>query len=267
MGLPAPSEDGTALVTGASSGIGEAIARELASRGYALTLVARREDRLKALAEELSEEHGVEAETARADLGAPGQRDRLATALAKTGRPVDVLVNNAGFGAHGEFTRVDRERLTEMVRVNCEAVVDLTGYFLPGMVERGSGAVINIASVASFQPLPGSATYAASKAFVLSFSEAIRTEVRDKGVVVTAVCPGPVRTEFPEAAGMGAVEDRTPGVVWMSAEEVARDAVNGADRGKRVVVPGAINRVQSLAGQHSPRSVLLPLVNRIWKNV
>ena len=266
MGLPAPSEEGTALVTGASSGIGEAIARELASRGYALTLVARREDRLKALAEELSED-GVTAETATADLGAPGQRERLATALDKTGRSVDILVNNAGFGAHGEFTRVERERLTEMVRVNCEAVVDLTGYFLPGMVERGEGAVINVASVASFQPLPGSATYAATKAFVLSLSEAVRTEVQNRGVTVTAVCPGPVRTEFPEAAGMGAVEDRTPGIVWMSAEDVARDAVDGAARGKRVVVPGTLNRLQSLAGQHSPRSVLLPLANRIWKNV
>ena len=267
MGLPAPSGDGTALVTGASSGIGEAIARELAERGYHLTLVARREDRLTALAEELAQEHGIEAETARADLGAQGQRERLATALGKTGRSVDVLVNNAGFGAHGDFVKVDRERLTEMVRVNCEAVVDLTGYFLPGMVERGRGAVINIASVASFQPLPGSATYAATKAFVLSLSEAIRTEVRDKGVSVTAVCPGPVRTEFPEAAGMGAVEDRTPGIVWMSAEDVAREAVDGADRGKRVVVPGTLNRAQSLLGHHTPRSIILPLANRIWKNV
>jgi short-subunit dehydrogenase len=267
MGLPQPSDDGTALVTGASSGIGEAIARELAGRGYPLTLVARREDRLKALAGELTAEHGVEAETARADLGDARERDRLATALEKSGRRVNMLVNNAGFGAHGEFTRVKRDRLTEMVRVNCEAVVDLTGHFLPPMVERGEGAVINIASVAAFQPLPGSATYAATKAFVLSFSEAIRTEVRGSGVTVTAVCPGPVRTEFPEAAGMGGVEDRTPGIVWMSAEQVARESIDGAERGKRVVVPGPINRAQSIAGQHSPRSVLLPLVNRIWKNV
>jgi short-subunit dehydrogenase len=267
MALPQPSEEGTALVTGASSGIGEAIARELASRGYALTLVARREDRLKALAGELAEQHGIEAETAKADLGDGGQRDRLATALEKSGRRVDILVNNAGFGAHGEFTRVSRERLTEMVRVNVEAVVDLTGRFLPPMAERGDGAVINIASVASFQPLPGSATYAASKAFVLSFSEAIRTEVRGEGVTVTAVCPGPVRTEFPEAAGMGAVEDRTPGMVWMSPEDVAREAVDGAARGKRVVVPGALNRAGALAGQHSPRSVALPLINRLWKSV
>lgn len=267
MTLPEPSADGTALVTGASSGIGEAIARELAGRGHAVTLVARREDRLKALASELSEQHGVEAETAKADLGDARERERLATALEKSGRRVDVLVNNAGFGAHGEFTRVDRERLTEMVRVNVEAVVDLSGHFLPPMVERERGAVINIASVAAFQPLPGSATYAASKAFVLSFSEALRTEVRDKGVTVTAVCPGPVRTEFPEAAGMGAVEDRTPGIVWMSAEDVAREAVDGASRGKRVVVPGTLNRAQSLVGHHAPRSLALPLINRIWKNV
>jgi short-subunit dehydrogenase len=267
MGLPQPSDDGTALVTGASSGIGEAIARELAGRGYALTLVARREDRLKALAAELAEQHGIEAETARADLGDAAQRDRLATALEKSGRRVDFLVNNAGFGAHGDFTRVDRERLTEMVRVNVEAVVDLTGRFLPAMAERGEGTIINIASTASFQPLPGSATYAATKAFVLSFSEAIRTEVRDKGVTVTAVCPGPVRTEFTEVSGMGSVEDRTPGQIWMSAEEVARAAIDGASRGKRVVVPGALNRAGALAGQHSPRSVALPLISRLWKSV
>jgi short-subunit dehydrogenase len=267
MSLPAPSQEATALVTGASSGIGEAIARELASRGYALTLVARREDRLKALADELSEQHSITAETARADLGEADERDRLAKALEKSGRRVDILVNNAGFGAHGDFARVKRERLTEMVRVNVEAVVDLTGRFLPGMAERGDGAIINIASTAAFQPLPGSATYAATKSFVLSFSEAIRTELRGKGVTVTAVCPGPVRTEFGEAAGMGAVEDRTPGLIWMSAEDVARDAVDGAGKGRRVVVPGALNRAGALVGQHSPRSVALPLVSRIWKSV
>lgn len=267
MSLPAPSKEGTALVTGASSGIGEAIARELASRGYSLTLVARREDRLKALASELSEQHGVTAETARADLGEADERDRLAKALEKSGRQVDILVNNAGFGVHGDFTRVAGDRLTEMVRVNVEAVVDLTGRFLPPMVERGEGAVMNIASTSAFQPLPGSATYAATKSFVLSFSEAIRTEVRGTGVTVTAVCPGPVRTEFGETAGMGAVEDRTPGMIWMSAEEVARDAIDAAARGKRVVVPGALNRAGALVGQHSPRSVALPLINRLWKSV
>ena len=154
-----------------------------------------------------------------------------------------------------------------MVRLNVEAVVDLTSRFLGPMVEKGRGAVINIASTAAFQPLPGSAVYAASKAFVLSFSEAIRTELRGTGVTVTAVCPGPVKTEFTEVAGVGGVEERTPGAVWMTAEEIARHAVDGARARQRVVVPGTLNRATALAGQHSPRAVALPLISRIWRNI
>ena len=264
MGLPAPSTGGTALVTGASSGIGAAIARELAARGHAVVLTARREERLHSLATELRDEHGGEAEVIACDLGDPDGRDRLASELATGGRAVEVLVNNAGFGSRGEFVTNDRPRMVEMVRINVEAVVDLTARFLPGMVERGRGAIINIASTSAFQPLPGAATYAASKAFVLSFSEAIRTEQRGKGVSVTAVCPGPVRTEFTEAAGMGGVENETPDAFWMSAEEIARAAVEGAGRDKRVVVPGTLNRAQSIVGQHSPRALALPLIQRIW---
>jgi short-subunit dehydrogenase len=154
-----------------------------------------------------------------------------------------------------------------MVQLNVEAVVDLTGRFLTGMLERGRGSVINIASMAAFQPLPGSAVYAASKAFVLSFSEGIRTELRGTGVTVTAVCPGPVRTEFMEAAGFPDVEERTPGTFWMSAEEVARIAVEGAERDRRVVVPGTLNRAGALAGHYSPRAISLPLLNRVWRGL
>jgi uncharacterized protein len=134
-------------------------------------------------------------------------------------------------------------------------------------VERGRGSVINIASTGAFQPLPGSAVYGASKAFVLSFSEAIRTELRGSGVSVTAVCPGPVRTEFMTVAEVPGVEDRTPGIVWTAAEDVAKQAVEGAEHDKRVVVPGLLNRAGALAGQHSPRSVALPLIGRIWRNL
>ncbi|HEY3192598.1 MAG TPA: SDR family oxidoreductase [Solirubrobacterales bacterium] len=257
----------TALVTGASSGIGAAIARELASRGYSLALVARREERLQSLATDLASEYGVAAETIACDLADPAERDRLADELPARGRAVEVLVNNAGFGHQADFATSPPERLVEMVRVNVEAVVDLTGRFLGQMVERGRGSVINIASTAAFQPLPGSAVYAASKSFVLSFSEAIRTELRGSGVTVTAVCPGPVKTEFTEVAGFGGVEERTPGAVWMSAEEIARHAVDGAKHDKRVVVPGALNRATALAGQHSPRSVALPLISRFWRNI
>jgi uncharacterized protein len=267
VGLPEPSVSSTALVTGASSGIGAAIAAELASRGYSLVLVARREERLLSLATELRSEHEVEAEIVVADLAKEPERDRLQTELAGRGRAVEVLVNNAGFGRQADFATSPQERMVEMVRVNVEAVVDLTSRFLGPMVERGRGSVINIASTAAFQPLPGSAVYAASKSFVLSFSEAIRTELRGRGVTVTAVCPGPVRTEFTDVAGVGGVEERTPGAVWMSAEEIARQAVDGAKHDKRVVVPGLLNRASALAGQHSPRAIALPLISRVWRNI
>jgi short-subunit dehydrogenase len=264
MALPDPSPSGAALVTGASSGIGAAIARELASRGHAVTLVARREERLRSLAGELTAEYDADSAAVACDLGDEAERERLANLLAGTGRSVEILVNNAGFGSRGDFISNDRGRMLEMVRVNVEAVVDLTSRFLPGMVKRGRGAVINVASVAAFQPIPGSAAYAASKSFVLSFSEAIRTEQRGSGVAVTAVCPGPVKTEFTDAAGMTGVEDETPDLFWMTAEEIAREAVQGAEQDKRVVVPGALNQAQSIFGQHMPRSLMLPLVERIW---
>jgi short-subunit dehydrogenase len=267
VGLPEPSVSSTALVTGASSGIGAAIAKELASRGYAIALTARREERLRSLATELTTEHGVAAEAIAADLGDPAERERLEDELRTRGRAVEVLVNNAGFGHQADFSTSPRERMGEMVRLNVEAVVDLTSRFLGPMTERGRGTIINIASTAAFQPLPGSAVYAASKSFVLSFSEAIRTELRGTGVTVTAVCPGPVRTEFTEVAGFEeGVEDNTPSMVWMSAEDVARHAVDGARGDRRVVVPGALNRATALAGQHSPRAFALPLLNRFWRN-
>jgi hypothetical protein len=267
VGLPEPSVSNAALVTGASSGIGAAIAKELASHGYSLVLVARREERLRSLATDISAEHDVEAEIITADLGDESERDRLQSELGGRGRAVEVLVNNAGFGHQADFARSPRERMVEMVRVNVEAVVDLTSRFIGPMAERGRGSVINVASTAAFQPLPGSAVYAASKSFVLSFSEAIRTELRGTGVTVTAVCPGPVKTEFTEVAGVGGVEERTPGAVWMSAEEIARHAVDGARHDKRVVVPGMLNRATALAGQHSPRAVALPLISRVWRNL
>ena len=257
----------TAVVTGASSGIGAAIAAELAGRGFSLVLVARREERLRSLATELSSEHDVEAEVIACDLGREAERDRLQSELGGRGRSVEVLVNNAGFGHQADFARSPRERMVEMVRLNVEAVVDLTSRFIGPMSERGRGSVINVASLGAFQPLPGSAVYGASKAFVLSFSEAIRTELRGSGVTVTAVCPGPVRTEFMAVAEVPGVEDRTPGVVWMSAEDIAKQAVDGAAHDKRVVVPGLLNRAGALAGQHSPRAVALPLIGRIWRNL
>jgi short-subunit dehydrogenase len=265
MALPPPSESAVALVTGASSGIGEAIARELAERGHGLALAARREDRLVALAEELGSQQGIRAEAFKADLEEPAGREALAADLNAAGRDVEILVNNAGFGDYRDLVDADREALMRMVRLNCEALLDLTARYLPGMGTRGRGAVINVASTAAFQPLPGNAAYAATKAFVLSLSEAVHAEMAGSGVTVTAVCPGPVKTEFAEVAGIGAAEHSTPELVWASAEDVAAAAVSGADRGKRVVVPGLLNRAGAIGGRHSPRSIVLPLTKRIWR--
>lgn len=267
MAIPSPRPDSTALITGASSGIGEAIARGLARRGHGVTLVARRAERLRALAEDLTAERGVRAESVVVDLSDPAERDRLQHRLSELGLTVEVLVNNAGFGGFGPFVERQREREVEMVRLNVEAVVDLEARFLPAMVERDRGVVINVASTAGFQPLPENATYAATKAFVLSHGEAVHEELRGSGVSVTTLCPGPVRTEFAAVAGAGKAEDRAPDMVWMSAEAVAKAALDAADRGKRTVVPGLLNRAGSLAGQHSPRALSLRLTREIWRRV
>jgi uncharacterized protein len=255
VALPEPSASATALITGASAGIGEAIARELAARGHGVTLVARREDRLRSLAGELSERFDVRAEAMGVDLGSQTARADLPRRLDELGLEVEILVNNAGFGGGEEFARTDRERLVSMVELNCVALVDLQATYLPMMVERGRGAVINIASTAAFQPLPGAATYGATKAFVLSLSEA----------VLTAVCPGPVKTEFAEAAGLSGAEEQVPGVLWMSAESVAKSAVEAAAEGKRAIIPGLLNRAGALTGQHAPHMLALPIAKRVWR--
>jgi hypothetical protein len=151
-----------------------------------------------------------------------------------------------------------------MVRLNCEALLDLQARYAPAMAERGRGAILNVASTAAFQPMPGTATYAASKAFVLSLSEATHSELKGKGVTVTALCPGPVKTEFAEVAGIGGAEEQLPDLFWASPEEVAKAAVEGLEGGKRVVIPGVLNRAGAIGGQHAPRALALPLVKRIW---
>ena len=265
MALPQPSDSATALITGASAGIGEAIARELAGHGHSVTLVARREDRLRTLADELSERFGVRAEVVGADLADDAARGDLPRRISELGLDVEILVNNAGFGGGEDFVRTERERLLSMVEVNCVALLDLQAVYLPQMLERDRGAVINIASTAAFQPLPGAATYGATKAFVLSLSEAVHEELKGTGVTLTAVCPGPVKTEFTEAAGLKGADEQVPGVLWMSAESVAKQAVDAAADGKRAIVPGLLNRAGALTGQHAPRMFALPIVKRVWR--
>jgi short-subunit dehydrogenase len=175
---------------------------------------------------------------------------------------VSVLVNNAGFSTSGPFVKTDRDRELGMIRTNVEAVVDLCALFVPGMAERGSGGVLNLASTASFQPLPMQAGYAATKAFVLSFTESLHAELYGSGVNVTALCPGPVKTEFVDVAEIPRA-DQMPDLFWASAEQVAKAGVKGLERGKRIVIPGALNRAGAIGGQHAPRSLILRLTSRV----
>ena len=262
MSLPYPSHERTALVTGASSGIGAETARELARRGHHVTLVARREERLVELAAEITREHDVETAVDACDLGDPDARGRLVAKLQRRKRRVVVLVNNAGFATYGRLWEVPAEREREEVRLNVEALHDLTLAFLPEMVERGYGAILNVGSTAGFQPLPGNATYAAGKAFVNSFSEALHTELAGTGVSCTVLCPGPVATEFAEVSGVGHLESGAPGFVFAGASEVARAAIDGVEKSRRVVMPRPTDVVQGALGRYTPRSVLLPVVRR-----
>lgn len=265
MAIPDPSNDSAALVTGASSGIGADIARSLAVRGHNLVLVARREERLAELARELTDEHSVRAEVIAVDLQAKAGRKRLTKAIDELGLRVDVLVNNAGFGTAGLFQRLDGTREAELVRLNCEVVVALCGRYVPAMVERGGGAVLNVASTAAFQPLPTQATYSASKAFVLAFTQALGADLHGTGVTATALCPGPVDTEFAEVAGVTGEFGSLPDFVTVSSADVAEAGVRGLERGKGVVIPGAINKATAIGGRFTPRSLLLGVGRRVYR--
>lgn len=264
MPLPTPSADTTALITGASSGIGVDLARELAGRGNNVVLVARREERLRALAEELAAQHGVRADVLACDLQDPAARDALPGRVAELGLRVSVLLNNAGYGSAGRFQDLDVASETGMVRLNCEAVVALTHAYAGEMAERREGAILIVASSAGFQPLPRQATYGASKAFALSFSEALHAELKPVGVHVTALCPGPVETEFAEAGGIHGFDEVMPKPLWVSAAKVAEQAVDGLAANKRIVAPGLGTRVMTLAGHYTPRAVLLPVMRRFY---
>jgi short-subunit dehydrogenase len=264
MALPSPSESRTCIVTGASSGIGKEIARQLAGRGQGLTLVARREAVLKELAEELSSAHKVRVEVVGADLMDPSSRSALFTTITERGLTPEVLVNNAGFSTTGPVHQGERERELALVRTDVEAVVDLCTLALPGMVSRGRGAILNVASTAAFQPLPGQAAYGASKAFVLSYTRALRAELAGTGVSMTALCPGPVKTNFIETAGFTdkEAESSLPRFMWMPAESVARAAVDGLEHGRAVVIPGLSNRVAAYVSHLTPRDILVPIIAR-----
>lgn len=258
MAVPEPAGTSTALVTGASSGIGEQLARALAARGHHVTLVARRVDRLESLASELGN-----ASVVAADLADEDARGSLAATVDGAGRDVAVLVNCAGFGVYEPFYRSSRERELEQIRVLAEAPMDLIHRWLPGMLERRSGAIINMSSTSAFQALPFNAGYAAAKSYLLLLSEALHAEVAELGVTVTAVCPGPVPTEFQEAND-AAFAEKLPKAVWISPERVAQDSLRGAERGARVVVPGGpLVRAAFAPNRYAPRGLALAISKRL----
>jgi short-subunit dehydrogenase len=264
MALPAPSASTAALVTGASSGIGADLARDLAGRGHNVVLVARRADRLETLATELRDAHGVRAEAVACDLTDPEALAALPGRVEALGLTVDILVNNAGYGSAGQFVDLDVASETAMVRLNCEAVVALSGAYAPAFAKRRAGAILVVASSAGMQPIPGQATYAASKAFALAFAEALHEELGHRGVAVTALCPGPVDTEFAQRAGLQEAFASVPSFARVSAAQCAKQAIDGLARNRRVVVPGVTTRVAAVAGRHTPRAVLLPLMRRFY---
>jgi short-subunit dehydrogenase len=250
-------KEDVALVTGASSGIGEALARRLARDGRSLVLVARREDRLTALARELETGHGVKAHVIAQDLVQPGAVPAVTHEVERRGLTVDWLVNNAGFGTLGRFDGLPVEGELDEIRLNVEVLVELTGRYLPGMVGRRRGAVLNVASVAGFAPGPFMATYCATKAFVVSFSESLASELRGTGVNVLCVCPGFTRTEFQDKANVDT--STIPGFAWMSAEQVADQAVRAVGHGA-VLVNGTMNSVMTNMLRFVPRGLQARIV-------
>jgi short-subunit dehydrogenase len=264
MTLPPPSPNSVAVVTGASSGIGEHFARQLVTRGYRVVVTARREDRLRALCTELGgDRHAV---AVGANLAAAEDRDRLAARIEELGVRVELLVNNAGLGIYTKFGAEGREKELQMLRVDVEAVADLMLRYLPGMVEQGRGAIINMSSVSGFQPAPYNAGYAAAKAYVLWLSEAVSAEVAGSGVTVTAVCPGPVPTEFQATNDAGYMVNRLPAFTQVSAARVVADALKAAERGRSSVVPGG-PRVRLALGSSRfiPAPLALPVITRMMK--
>jgi short-subunit dehydrogenase len=248
-----------ALVTGASSGIGAAFAQALAREQYDLVLVARRADRLEELAKSLREARPVEVEVLPADLTDAAGIARVVARIEEN--PPDLLVNNAGRGTFGSFADLDRERELDEIELNVSALVRLTHASLSGMLRRGHGAVINVSSMAGFQPMPFNATYGGTKAFVNSFTEALHEELRESGVRVQVLCPGFTRTEFQDTAG---VEDSAvPGFAWMEAEEVVEASLRALERGDLVCVPGATNRVLAALQRTSPHLLTRRLMARL----
>jgi short-subunit dehydrogenase len=245
-----------ALITGASAGLGVEFARQLSARGHRLVLIARRKERLESLAKELGNARAVAIDLSKANAAA-----KLMTDLKDAGEEVEILVNNAGFGLIGAFAELDAKRQRQMIDLNVGTLTDLCRAVAPQMVKRKSGGILNVASTAAFQPGPRMAVYFATKAFVLSLSEALHEELKPHGVRVTCLCPGPTHTEFGEVAGFGGngLFDR----LAMESPEVVKAGLDGLDRNLAVVVPGLMNKVGAASTRFAPRSVVRKIAGAI----
>ncbi|RPI27845.1 MAG: SDR family oxidoreductase [Acidobacteria bacterium] len=251
----------TVLITGASAGLGAELAKLFAAEGGSLVLVARRQDRLDELARDLQSRCTVGVRTISKDLSRPEAPREIFDELSQAGIPVDVVVNNAGFGAHGQFTELPADRQMQMIQVNIAALTHLTRLFLPGMLERGRGGILNVGSTAAFQPGPGMAVYYATKAYVLHFTEALGEELRGTPIKVTCLAPGPTTTEFAAKADLERSRLFSFGV--MDAPTVARAGYQGFRQGRLIVIPGFKNRLLAFTVRLSPRAFVRQVTKRL----
>ena len=260
--MPNDEDRPRALITGASAGIGQGFAKHLAKRGYDVVLVARRKDRLDQLAADITADGDTTADVLAADLAAEDGVALVEQRL-RSG-DIDVLVNNAGFGTVGDFGKLPLEKELEELDVNVRALMRLTHAALSSMLPRKRGSIINVASTAAFQAIPHNATYAATKAFVLHFSEAIHEEAKPHGVTVTCVCPGPVKTEFQEVAGMDDV--RIPSIAWESVDTVVKTALSAMRGGRAIAVPGTLNMLSAVSTRVVPRFLTRRIAGSIFRD-
>ncbi|CAJ1500011.1 mycolate reductase [[Mycobacterium] burgundiense] len=265
MPVPSPSPDARAVVTGASQGIGEALAAELAARGHSLIITARREEVLADLAARLTERHGVVVEVRAVDLTDAEDRATLADELRS--RNISILCNNAGTATFGPVADLDPADEQAQVQLNVIAVHDLTLAVLPGMIERGGGGILTSGSAAGNSPIPNNATYAASKAFANTFSESLRGELKTAGVHVTVLAPGPVRTDLPDPSERSLVEKVIPDFLWINTEYTAKVSLDALERNRMRVVPGLTSKAMSVAAGYAPRGIVAPIVGAVYKKL
>lgn len=265
MPVPAPNPDSRAVVTGASQGIGAALATELASRGHNLIITARRDDVLNTLAAQLTERYNVTVEVRAIDLADPAARATLADEL--TTRNISILCANAGTATFGPLSRLDPAAEKAQVQLNVLGVHDLVLAVLPGMLARRAGGILISGSAAGNSPIPNNATYAATKAFANTFSESLRGELHGSGVHVTLLAPGPVRTDMPDHNDASLVDKLIPDMLWISVEHTAQLSLDGLVRNKMRVVPGLTSKAMSMASGYTPRAIITPIVGAIYKKL